>query len=90
MKNLIKAVFKGNSVKVYKHVQKESKEKIVYIVDTYLDDMYMCIPNNEMKLSRVHTIDDLIRTIENDSLNEYQFTKEAYARCERQCAAIAL
>lgn len=90
MKQLIKSVFKGNSVKVYKHVQKTENKKVVYVVDTYLDDMYICVPDNNMVLSRVYSADDLKRTIERDSVNEYKFTTEAYYRCENYFSAIAL
>ena len=89
MKNL-KSVFKGENIEVFKLVKSAKKEKISYVVDTYLDDMYMCIPNRNMMLARTYNADELRETIEADKVNEYKFTKEAYSRCKDYFLAIAL
>lgn len=90
MKQLIKSVFKGNSVEVYKHIQKTEDKKVEYVIDTYLNDMYLCMPNGDMNLGRPYSAEELKSIVENDSVNQYIFTKEAYDRCEKYFSAIAL
>lgn len=89
MKNL-KSIFKGENVEVFKLVNTRKCERVTYTIETYLDDMYICVPDGNYVLGRVMDYYELVKTVEGDSVNKYQFTKEAYERCLSQCSQIAL
>lgn len=89
MKNL-KTVFKGENVEVVKLIIPSKNEKQTYVVDTYLDDMYLCIPDDNLMLARVYDAEALRKVIENDSLNEYKFTREAFSRCEGYFSSVTV
>lgn len=89
MKNL-KSIFKGEKLEVFKLVMPASAEKRTYVIETYLDNMYMCVPNNNYMLARTYSAEDLRHAIESDNVNEYKFTKEAYAQCKEYFSAVAM
>ena len=89
MKDL-KSIFKGENLEVFKLLMPTNTEKRNYIVDTYLDDMYVCVPDNNYVLSRTYSAEDLRHAIESDNVNEYRFTKEAYAQCKEYFSAVAM
>lgn len=89
MKNL-KSIFKGKNLEVFKLVMPTNTEKRNYVVDTYLDDMYVCVPDNNYVLARTCDAEGLRHIVESDDVNEYKFTKEAYSRCEEYFSDIAI
>ena len=89
MKNL-KSIFKGEKLEVFKLVIPTSAEKRTYVIETYLDNMYMCVPNNNYMLARTYSAEGLRQIVESDDVNEYKFTKEAYAQCKEYFSAVAM
>lgn len=58
----------------------------VYIVDTLLTGLYSCCAEGSNFISKIVTDLELKRLIENDNLNKYKFTKDAYKQCAKYFA----
>lgn len=89
MKSL-KTVYSDKRIEVLKIVEPANRKKVTYTIDTCMNGMYMCIPGDDIRCASLHTAEQLKNHVEGDSFNDYVFTKEAYAECERYFSAIAL
>lgn len=78
----IKSVFSGENV-VFEKMPKKKEERKTYIVDTLDDELYTCTVDKEKSVPNILNAIELKALIENDNLNEYKFTVEAYSQCEK-------
>lgn len=77
----LKTVFSGENM-VSKKVSMRKEEKMTYIIDTLDDELYTCTSDVDSSVSSILSAVELKELVENDNLNEYKFTVEAYAQCE--------
>lgn len=77
----LKTVFRGENM-VFEKVSMRKEEKVKYIIDTLDDELYICTSDVDSSISSVLSAVELKELVDNDKLNEYKFTVEAYTQCE--------